>query len=72
MKHMMDYEKADGCDYCSLDTLGTKASFVQTGWKCPRCDIIIAPFMPVCPYCQKKQNVVTNNKTVLMEKDKND
>lgn len=67
MKHMMDYEKADGCDYFALGAI--RETFPANGWRCPRCDIIVAPFMPVCPYCQKKQNIVTDRKTVLMKKD---
>lgn len=29
---------------------------LQQGWECPRCGAIIAPYMPYCPFCSKKES----------------
>lgn len=30
--------------------------FIQQGWECPRCGAILAPYMPYCPFCSKKES----------------
>lgn len=29
---------------------------LQQGWECPRCGAILAPYMPYCPFCSKKES----------------
>jgi hypothetical protein len=29
-------------------------TFYQTGWVCPKCEAVMAPFMPVCTTCKPK------------------
>lgn len=28
------------------------------GWKCPKCQRILSPFVPSCPYCLPKEAVI--------------
>ncbi|MGE4213152.1 MAG: hypothetical protein AB7E42_00040 [Anaerotignaceae bacterium] len=30
------------------------------GWKCPNCERILSPFVPSCPYCLPKEELIAN------------
>lgn len=30
------------------------------GWKCPKCERILSPFVPSCPYCLPKEERMAN------------
>lgn len=37
----------------------TATPFVQTGWICPKCGRVFAPFVSECHYCNNPQ-IITN------------
>lgn len=41
--------KSTACDIPEKPSL-------QQGWECPKCGAILAPYMPYCPFCSKKES----------------
>lgn len=37
----------------------------QYGWVCPRCNIVLAPFVSECPHCNKDNWSITTTTTTL-------
>ena len=38
------------------DIITPEKPSIQQGWECPRCGAILAPYMPYCPFCSKKES----------------
>jgi hypothetical protein len=39
---------------------------VQSGWQCPICKSVMAPWMPYCSFCEQKKGTVKMTETVLI------